>query len=607
MTMIQTYIPLYRKYRPQAFADVVGQEAIIQTLSNALNLSKVAHAYLFCGPRGTGKTSTARIFAKSLNCEQGPTVTPCQTCASCSGITAGNALDVIEFDAASNNGVQDARELIENVQFTPLAGKYKIYIIDEVHMLTTQAFNALLKTLEEPPPNVVFIFATTEAHKVLPTIISRCQRFDFNRITHQDIIKRLAWIAEQETIHIAPDALEMIGRHVRGGMRDAVGLLDQVAVLGRGETGQAAKLISRSDVTLFIGALEEDMLIGLSQAIADKQPDVILQTLNTLEQQGIESAQLVKELTGHFRNLLLVSACQQDGNLSANQLDLPDSYFQKLQAQTTLFALEELPQILSKLSGTERHIRTTQQPQLWLEVGLMELAYREGINTVQNLSERVAKLEAALAAGIETRPLAQPQQSAPKPLPSKPIPTAFEPKPEPALVVPSAAPITSGDGLFQQICQAVANSNTRGLLEQQAFLISHTGNKLVIGCASEPIVTTLKNPKKFIHLQKAADQILGQTTVIDVVVKKNQAPMATPTSEAVPEPEKVLVMAGHISSPPNASEPEIQPNRSEPAPSIPTLPIPQQPDPPKAVHHNTEDLSEAKQYTVQLLQGKIIE
>ncbi|MCE3235638.1 MAG: polymerase subunit gamma and tau, partial [Vampirovibrio sp.] len=297
-TRIETYIPLYRKYRPQAFADLVGQEAISQTLGNAINLNKVAHAYLFCGPRGTGKTSTARIFAKSLNCEQGPTVTPCMQCASCVGITQGNALDVIEFDAASNNGVNDARELIENCQYSSMTGRFKVYIIDEVHMLTSQAFNALLKTLEEPPPNVIFIFATTEAHKVLPTIISRCQRFDFNRITTENIVSRLRYIAEQEAITIDDEALLMIARHARGGLRDAVGLLDQVAVLGRAQPG---KVIGRKDVAMFIGTLEEDLLLRLSGAIAQRQAADLLNELNELLNRGIEPIQLLKDLTVHFR------------------------------------------------------------------------------------------------------------------------------------------------------------------------------------------------------------------------------------------------------------------------------------------------------------------
>lgn len=411
--MIQTYIPLYRKYRPQAFADVVGQKAVIQTLGNAINLNKVAHAYLFTGPRGTGKTSTARIFAKSLNCEQGPTVTPCQTCASCSGITEGNAIDVVEFDAASNNGVSDARELIENCQYSSMSGKYKVYIIDEVHMLSTSAFNALLKTLEEPPPNVIFIFATTEAHKVLPTIVSRCQRFDFSRITTQDIVARLNDVAAQEEIAIEDDALFAIARHSRGGMRDALGLLDQVSVLSRAEAG---KVITRQDVLLFIGSLEEEILLNLSQALAEKDSHALLEQIRTLFNRGVEPAQIVKEMTHHFRNLLLVkvSGVNQDTESAAELLDLPQDYYDRLMAQVALYNVEEIPQMLSRLSYIERNIRHTQQSHLWLEVGLLELAYRTEIHVVQELSDRVAELEARLSGQpMPPAPAAKPQSSQP--------------------------------------------------------------------------------------------------------------------------------------------------------------------------------------------------
>jgi DNA polymerase-3 subunit gamma/tau len=398
-TRIETYVPLYRKYRPQVFADVVGQEAIVRTLGNAIRLSRVAHAYLFCGPRGTGKTSTARIFAKSLNCEQGPTRTPCLQCASCTGIAQGNALDVVEFDAASNNGVGDARELIENCQYSSMSGRFKVYIVDEVHMLTPQAFNALLKTLEEPPANVIFVFATTEAHKVLPTIVSRCQRFDFNRITTQDITTRLQAIATAENIAIDADALRVIARHARGGLRDAVGLLDQVAVLAR---GQAERVIHRQDVALFIGTLEEELLLRLSRAIAERRAADLLADLDELTNRGVEPLQLLKDLALHFRNLLIVRAAGPGAD--ADALSLPPEYCNALREQGALFPEpEELPQLLGRLSAMERNVRHSAHPQLWLEVGLLELAYRAEIHLVKTLSERVTQLEASLASlGVGT-------------------------------------------------------------------------------------------------------------------------------------------------------------------------------------------------------------
>lgn len=551
---IETYIPLYRKYRPQTFADLVGQEAISQTLGNAIRLNKVAHAYLFCGPRGTGKTSSARIFAKSLNCEQGPTVTPCLQCASCVGITQGNALDVVEFDAASNNGVDDARELIENCQYSSMGGRFKVYIIDEVHMLTTSAFNALLKTLEEPPPNVIFVFATTEGHKVLPTIVSRCQRFDFNRITAEDIVSRLRYIAGQEAIAIDDEALLMIARHARGGLRDAVGLLDQVAVLGRAQPGQ---VIGRKDVSLFIGNLEEELLLRLSAAIAERRAADLLHELTALVNRGVEPIQLVKDLTVHFRNLLLVQASGPSAN--PDQLALPPDYFEHLVAQSRLFPeVEELPQLIGRLAAVERNLRTSTQPQLWLEVGLVELAYRHEIHLVKTLAERVARLEAQLAGNVpmgtavaSPRPAASasaPASAPPVASPVTPVAPArpvapSSPKPAPASGSGASAVVgvqpgsASLQAMFAQVCQSVASIPTRALLQQQAFPISHEQDVLTIGCTSEPTLNLLKKPEKLVHLQKAVDKHFGRAIKLELMLaRKSDAPAAAMPPEVLPEP-----------------------------------------------------------------------
>lgn len=604
-TRIETYIPLYRKYRPQAFADMVGQEAIVQTLGNAINLNKVAHAYLFCGPRGTGKTSTARIFAKSLNCEQGPTVAPCQQCASCVGIANGNALDVIEFDAASNNGVADARELIENCQYSSMTGRFKVYIIDEVHMLTSQAFNALLKTLEEPPANVIFIFATTEAHKVLPTIISRCQRFDFNRITTENIISRLRFIAERESISIDEEALLTIARHARGGLRDAVGLLDQVAVLGR---AQQDKIIGRKDVAMFIGTLEEDLLLRLGNAIGERRAADLLSELGELLNRGIEPIQLLKDLTVHFRNLLIVGTAGP--NVNPDTLSLPPDYFEQLVAQTKLFPEpEEVPQIIGRLASVERNIRNSNQPQLWLEVGLIELAYRHEIHLVKELTERVARLESQLAGGApmpvqhapamqqptmsQTRakamaqPVAQPvvtEPARPQPpaqpamnfarpelaAPVQSVPQAPQ-QPTPIAAVLSPAGGGSLDSQYQQACALVPSLPFRSLLQQQTFALSLNDDLLTVGCMSETHQTTLKKPDKFIHLQRAVDKVFGRPIRIEVVLEKKR-----PASSAAPV----------IAAPQPAMPAQPQPTFTQSAPppvmnSVPAMPpmITNEPEP----------------------------
>ena len=623
-TRIETYMPLYRKYRPQLFADVVGQEAIVQTLGNAIRLNRVAHAYLFCGPRGTGKTSTARIFAKSLNCEQGPTIAPCLQCASCVGIAQGNALDVIEFDAASNNGVGDARELIENCQYSSMSGRFKVYIVDEVHMLTPQAFNALLKTLEEPPANVIFIFATTEAHKVLPTIVSRCQRFDFNRITTADIAVRLQSIATAEHIEIDEDALRMIARHARGGLRDAVGLLDQVAVLGRGQTD---RLINRQDVALFIGTLEEDLLLRLSRAIAERRASELLADLSELSNRGVEPLQLLKDLSLHFRNLLVIQAAG-DG-VNADALSLAADYCQALREQGVLFPdTEELPQILSRLASIERNVRHNAHPQLWLEVGLLELAYRHEMNLVKTLSDRIAQLEAVLASGAHgvanpPAPVSPPMKAATIPsfplgsaAPSNPIKAASisaytlplpvsESVPASIAVSPSSiparteasVPMASASGFpvtepvtetmvsdadYQKLCAAIPSLTLRSLLQQQAFALSFVRDVLTIGVTSEPNLMVLKKPDRFIHLEKAAERFYGRPIRIDLQLEKKRPAaattaiaasiMASSITPAKPTPSPVPVTPVE-SAPPPVPRPElfVEPS-GRPAVQAPMMP-----------------------------------
>lgn len=660
MTQVETYVPLYRKYRPQSFADLVGQEAIAQTLGNALNLNKVAHAYLFCGPRGTGKTSTARIFAKSLNCETGPTMTPCQTCPSCEGITQGNALDVIEFDAASNNGVEDARELIESCQFAPMAGRFKIYIIDEVHMLSTQAFNALLKTLEEPPPNVIFIFATTEAHKVLPTIISRCQRFDFNRITNQDIVQRLQAIAGWEQIQIQPDALELIARHARGGLRDAVGLLDQVAVLGR---IQPDTPITQKDLATLIGTLEEDLLLQVVDHIGQRRSAELLSLLTDVIHRGVEPSQLSKDLIQHFRNLLVAKAAGTQADAKA--LGFSPEFYQALNQQAQQFAPEELPQILTQLSATDRQIRNTQQPQLWLEIGLISLAYRQDIALVQDLAQRVQQLEDRLQGGLPPMAAASPTPaSRPSNLPQQPLPvippppvpaagvTALPPPPPPPpapLPVQPVASTSGGGASWEDICALVASPPTKALLKQHFFLIRVEGTEVVVGSASEPNLNVIKRPDRFIHLQKAVDAHFGQPMKLQAILEKQASPGAAmamapaplPPASITPPPPPVLppppppVAPVAAPPPPVAIAPPIDeaPPLLEEAPPLEEMPpLEDSPPPPQAEEsrphsgnmssppvmtpplpspgtetENPEELAEAKKFTMSLLQGKILE
>ena len=298
--MEQNYLPLFRKYRPQSFKDIVGQENLVKALTNAIELGRIANAYLFSGPRGTGKTSTARIFAKSLNCEHGPTTEPCQKCPSCVDITNATGLDVIEIDAASNRGIQEAKELISQVQYAPINGKYKIYIIDEVHMLTNEAFNTLLKTFEEPPKNVIFILATTEPHKVLETIISRCQRFDLKRITVDDIVKRLREISDIENIKITDSALLTIAKNVSGGLRDSLALLDQVSILGVKEE------IDKDLIEELLGKINFEILFNLLNLMVEKDVEKTLLEIDNIYAKGNEPKSLAENFIEFLKNVIMV-------------------------------------------------------------------------------------------------------------------------------------------------------------------------------------------------------------------------------------------------------------------------------------------------------------
>lgn len=408
--MKASYIPLYRKYRPQKFSDLVGQDAIVKTLSNAIKLNKVAHAYLFTGPRGTGKTSAARILAKSLNCENGATVDPCGVCSSCLGVASGSSIDVIEIDAASNRKVEDARNLLDKVQFVPVSGRYKVYIIDEVHMLTTEAFNTLLKTLEEPPQNLVFILATTEIHKVLNTIISRCQRFDFRRIRQDLLVERLAEIVKLENINISANAVNLIARRSSGGLRDAISLLDQVSILS--STG---KEVSENDILTLVGCLNDDTLIKLSDSIASKDTGTLLSLLDNIIQLGNEPLQIARELMNHFRNLVFLKSVEKIDDIS-HIIDISKEYLPDLKAQSERFEVIEIVQIIDKLSECERTLKTTTKQVLHLETALIGIANRFDINIISELEERILKLELALSGNMPISPKPAAEIKKPEPI-----------------------------------------------------------------------------------------------------------------------------------------------------------------------------------------------
>lgn len=379
------YVALYRQWRPQDFDALVGQKAVKTTLKNALVSGKIAHAYLFSGPRGTGKTSMARILAKALNCEQGPTAEPCGQCGNCQRIVQGTSLDVIEIDAASNTSVDNIRDLREQVAFTPAESRYKVYIIDEVHMLSTGAFNALLKTLEEPPAHAVFILATTDPQKVPATIQSRCQRFEFRRVTVDEIAEHLAMVAAGSGIEADADALRLIAIQAEGGMRDALSLLDQCGVM--------AKRVTVATVREVLGIVGREALHELTGAIGRRQLPQALATLNLLLEQGKDVKQVLTELIEYLRALVLYLAVPD-----YEEIYLTDTK-EALAELAPLFGRDRLLAAEERLHSAIQELRGSMRPRITAELCLLDLCRVEG-STLATLSARIEQLERQLAGGV---------------------------------------------------------------------------------------------------------------------------------------------------------------------------------------------------------------
>ncbi len=408
------YQALYRKWRPQVFADVVGQDHITTTLMNEIETGRHSHAYLFTGSRGTGKTTCAKIFAKAVNCEHPINGDPCNECETCKGIDSGAIMDVIEIDAASNNGVDNIRDIRDEANFTPVNGKYRVYIIDEVHMLSTGAFNALLKTLEEPPAHVKFILATTEVHKLPATILSRCQRFDFKRITPEDIAKRLAYVAEQEGLELEADAAMLIARLADGALRDALSILDQC--IGH------SRHITLDVVNATVGLAGKDYLFALSTSILNKDSASALSQINTLHNNSCDMERLCNELTNHFRNLMVCKAVKNPGEIIVASKEELSEYQTTAAAYTMDFILE----VLGVLGDTLTNLRRGLNRRVEMEMSIIRLCTSSTASLAAGATPIAAK-------EIKPAPIVEVPAPAPEPIP--------EPAPEPAPIIEEPEPI----------------------------------------------------------------------------------------------------------------------------------------------------------------------
>lgn len=591
--MSGNYVPLYRKYRPQTLDKLVGQEHIKKTLTSAIELGKIAHAFLFTGPRGTGKTSTARILAKSLNCKNGPTIHPCGECESCLDIMNSVPIDVIEIDAASNRKVEDTQSILEKIQYMPVHGKYKIYIIDEVHMLTNHAFNALLKTLEEPPENVIFILATTEVHKVLDTIKSRCQRFDFRRITTDDIVKHLRYISNEEKINISDDALFTIAKNSAGGMRDSISLLDQLSLLG------VSKEITSEDVNAVLGRISFDVLNKLSDKIISSSPNDAIEILNDIYNSGNEPLQILTNLSEYFKNLLIVKNCKSD--LLTELTGLNEAQIAELSKQKETLETQQIVFLLERITYYIKEVKLASNQHLWLEVGMIDLANMSENSTLLDLQNRVKALEGGnFTPAVRPQPVTHVTRPAPIPVAEtrssaqavqevelrheqrqevrqEVSHTSHAPQtqqvedftPPPMSQKPSGNDIQS---LWKALLMNVKSPSTKALLNL-ATPVKIAPDGVIITFKNEKLVAQINDTNKKQMLEEAASLMFDSN--VSVMVRLPQGGDSEITAESVKKNFKIATSQ-------QVSQATPQPQPTAPTPQVKQVEAPKQVAPQKA-------------------------
>lgn len=535
------YIALYRKWRPGSFKDLIGQDHISRTLSNAITSGRIGHAYLFSGPRGTGKTSTAKIFAKALNCEQGPTPDPCGKCPQCRKINDGSSMDVFEIDAASNRGIDEIRDLRETVKFAPVDGHYKVYIIDEVHMLTTEAFNALLKTLEEPPSHVVFILATTEAHKVPATIQSRCQRYDFKRITVEEIRNRLAYVVRETGLEAEDEALMMIAVQADGGMRDALSILDQCLAISEGK-------VTAKRVRQILGLVGHDWIYRLTESVAKKKSQQVLGIVAELLRDGKDLRQILAEFSLHLRSLMIYQAAG-----TVEHMDLYAETDEVLKEQGMFFPPEQIMQMIRRLHEAMNEMKWSPQPRIAVEIALLSLCRPQeaaaprqeraaaGQNDAPADHERIAQLEAKLAqvtAALTVRPASVPAAPAP-------VHPAARRVPDPPAAAVQPLPVTAEDAqVWDALLDKLRDTNKMPILAcmQQGVFVGMTESQFFVQFKGSLMASlTMRNYRT--QIEALLREITGRElhlscTGEDVPMAPPPVPKKQPPSDAIPLPDE---------------------------------------------------------------------
>jgi DNA polymerase III subunit gamma/tau len=504
------YQVIARKFRPQVFEEVVGQKPIVQTLQNAIQMERIGHAYLFSGPRGVGKTTTARILAKGLNCVQGPTISPCNVCPSCQEIASGRSIDVFEIDAASNTGVDNIRELRENAKYAAARSRFKIFIIDEVHMLSTSAFNALLKILEEPPPHVVFIMATTERHKVPATILSRCQQFIFRTISPGEIQDHLRRIADREGVRIDDRALGYIVKASEGSMRDAQSLLDQIISFGGQDVGD-------EDVRDVLGFIPSEILDRTLDALANRDSKAILENIGHVIDQGLSVQQYLREFIGKIRDLLVLKLGLEENILGSLEEK------QALAERASAFSEQDLIRFFDMLLRTENDLRWTSQARFHLEVGFVKLARMGYLRDIEDVLRDVKSGGVAVPPQPSSPPRPRPTASRPPPSQSE---TKRPPQPPPTEKAPSPPESPNFSDIFSR--QVENKSATTAVYVQKARRIELKGDVVEIVLPNNTLVAMLQSKEHNSVLAAAASEVVGKAVSVSLIMAEslNDAPSA---------------------------------------------------------------------------------